>query len=234
MKKRAGVLAMALCLILLCGCGSFLNRSYSSVTPHSSSYFSSEDPSALRADNYQELVNALLLLVGSHATEGTVWLYPSADTADPAVAAERACREVQQDTPMGAYAVEYLTYTIDAVAHHHNVLSLTVGYRRTAEQVAAMVHTTSVSALYDLLTAAANGGAEELTVQVSAFDQPREEVRDGVARLQAQLLAPEETVEDGQEIVLPPDVTPWQVYFYPATGEAGIIEILLNKTQIEG
>lgn len=234
MKRRFA--AALLCALLLCGCGSFLDREYSSTTPHSSSYFSGEDPSVLRSENYQELVNALLLLVDSHAAEGTVWLYPSADTSDPAAAAERACREVQQDTPMGAYAVEYLTYTIDNTAHNYAAIRLTLGYRRSAEQIGAMVHTTSVSALYDLLTAAAGAGAEELAVQVSYFDQPQEEVRAAVDRLQRSLLLPEDAPADpeGELPPLPEGTAPWQVQFYPATGEAGIIEILLTPPEIQG
>lgn len=234
MKQRICALYLALCTVFLCACGSFLNRSYSSSVPHSYSYFSSEDPSILRADNYQELVNALLLLIGSHAAEGTVRLYSAEDTADPSAAAERACEEVRQDTPMGAYAVEYLTYTIDTSAHSYTAISLTVGYRRTAEQVAAMVHTTGVSALYDLLPSAADSGAQELAVQVGHFDQSREEVCDAVAQLQLQRVASERGLSEEDLAELPEDEEPWQVCFYPEASEAGIIEIILHKAEIEG
>ncbi len=44
----------------LTGCGSLLNRDYSVTEPHSSSYYESEDRSVLRAESYQDLVNALL------------------------------------------------------------------------------------------------------------------------------------------------------------------------------
>ena len=222
MKKRICALALA-AAVTLSGCGSFLGRDYSSSAPHSSSYFSSDNPSVLRAEGYQELVNGLVMLVASHAAEGTLWLYPSQDAADPADAVERACREVQQETPLGSYAVEYLTYTIDESAHNYSAVALTLGYRRSAEQIAAMVHATGVSALPDLLSAAVQNGAAELVIQVSYFDQTREEVLSTVAQVQRTLLASADPAEEAPE-----ETTPWQVYFYPASGDAGIIEILLE------
>ena len=213
MKKKivlAPVLAMAL---LLTGCGTFLHREYSVVEPHSSTYYENED--VLRAESYQEVVNDLLILVGEQKKEGVIWLYLDDESADAAQLAEQACREVQQETPLGAYAVDYLTYTIDNTPRNYVAVSLTIGYRRTAAQMDAIVHTTSISALPDLLSAAAETGAAELTVQVSYFDHQEQEVRGMVAQVQQQRGLQEQE--------------PWQVNFYPEGGNAGIIEIILKK-----
>ena len=219
--KPFGLFSAVLVLILLLtGCGSFLNREYSSSEPHSAAYFGGEDRSVLRLETYQDLVNGLLTLVSGHAAEGTVWLYPSEAMPGAAEAMERACAEVQQETPLGAYAVDYLTYTIDETAHNYSVIHLTIGYRRTAEQVAAMVHTTGVSAIHDLLTAAAQAGAPELVIQVAYFDQQQQEVRATVEQVQREVL--------GEDVVWE-EVVPWQVNFHPDTAEAGIVEILLEN-----
>ena len=113
MRKRVWALAAALLMLPLTGCGSLLNRDYSVTEPHSSSYYESEDRSVLRAESYQDLVNALLVLISGGAKEGTIWLYPDDSGLPAPQAAERACLEVQKETPLGAYAVEYLTYTVD-------------------------------------------------------------------------------------------------------------------------
>ena len=63
MRKRVWALAAALLMLPLTGCGSLLNRDYSVTEPHSSSYYESEDRSVLRAESYQDLVNALLVLI---------------------------------------------------------------------------------------------------------------------------------------------------------------------------
>ena len=61
MKKRAICVLLTLC-ILLSGCSSMLNREYASVTPHSATPAADGDPSVLRVERYQELVNALVYL----------------------------------------------------------------------------------------------------------------------------------------------------------------------------
>ena len=99
MRKRVWALAAALLMLPLTGCGSLLNRDYSVTEPHSSSYYESEDRSVLRAESYQDLVNALLVLISGGAKEGTIWLYPDDSGLPAPQAAERACLEVQKETP---------------------------------------------------------------------------------------------------------------------------------------
>lgn len=210
MKRKIVPLLLA-ATMLLSGCGSFLHREYSVVEPHSSDYYENED--VLRAENQQELVNDLLILVGQQAKEGVVWLYTDGTAAAAADLAEQACREVQTETPLGAYALDYLTYTIDTTPRNYVAVDITIGYRRTAEQMNAIVHTTGISALSTLLTAAADNGAAELTVQVSYFDDQRQEVLNLV-----------KDVQNTRGIA-----EPWQVNFYPENGNVGIIEIILKK-----
>lgn len=213
MKKISVIAAVLCCALLLSGCGTLLHREYSVVEPHSSTYYENED--VLRAENYQEVVNDLLMLVGQQAKAGTIWLYPDEQSVDAADVAERACREVQTETPLGAYAVDYLTYTIDATSRNYTAIELTIGYRRTAEQMDAIIHATSITALPDLLAAAADSGASELTVQLSYFDNQQAEVRAIVADVQSGRGASQQD--------------PWQVFFYPEGSNTGIIEIILKK-----
>ncbi len=213
MKKR--VLCILLTAVLcLSGCGSFLEREYSVVEPHSSAYYESENRSVLRAESYQDLVNDLLLLVGNHTEEGMIFYYGTDDMPPATEAAEKACNEVQKETPMGAYALDYVTYTLDEEPRNYTAISLTLGYRRTAEQMGSIVHTSSVSALYDLLTAAAQNDTEELTIRVSYFDHEEDTVRATVQQVQS---------EQGNT------QSPWEVNFYPEGGSVGLIEIILKK-----
>ena len=50
------------------------------------------------------------------------------------------------------------------------MIHVEIGYRRTIEQMKAVVHTSSISALYNLLTAAVENGAKELALQVGYFE----------------------------------------------------------------
>ena len=82
--KKTLLAALLAALMLVCtGCASFLERDYSVVQPHSSTYYESEDRSVLRAESYQDLVNDLMLLLTGGAREGTIWLYAGASPAAP-------------------------------------------------------------------------------------------------------------------------------------------------------
>lgn len=212
MKKR--FLPLFLCAaLLLSGC-SLLQRDYSRTSPHSATYYEGNRQDVLRAESYQDLVNDLLLLISAHDESGTVWLYDSPALPDAAQAAQEACDEVLAETPLGAYALEHLTYTVDEGGRGYTQLRFTAAYRRTAQQIKAIVHTTSMAALTDLLRAVVQNKGSALTVQVSGFDGSREAVLAAVAAVQQEAGRGEET---------------WQVNFYPDTDGWGIVEIILEE-----
>ena len=129
-RKKGILLLLTLCL-MLSGCGGnvVLERSYSVSAPHSEVYWENEGADTLRADSYQDLVNALLLLLGEHSKEGIVRFYSGDDAA---AMAEQACKEVQEETALGAYLLDYISYT-DAQERGYYEMRVRMGYRRTAE-----------------------------------------------------------------------------------------------------
>ena len=169
-KRWCAALLCALLAASLTGCGSLLNREWYEVKDHSPTYYEGEGRDVLRADTYQDLVNNILIFVGNHAEEGTIWLYYAQEGLDAGDAAEKACREVEKDTPMGSYAVSYIQYTVDDSARNYSEITVTIGYKKTEQQLIDIVHATNVSALHDLLTEAAQAGKTELVVQLSAFE----------------------------------------------------------------
>lgn len=125
MKKRVLPLLLA-ALLCLTGCGSFLQREWYEVKDHSPNNYEGNGRDALQADTYQDLVNNILILVGNHTAEGTIWLYYAQEDLDAAVAMERACQEVEHETPVGSYAVEYLQYTVDDSARNYSEIVVTM------------------------------------------------------------------------------------------------------------
>ena len=206
--------AALLCAVLACsmtGCGDFLDREWYEVKDHSPTYYEGEGRDVLRADTYQDLVNNILILVGNHAESGTIWLYYAQEGLDANDAAERACREVENDTPMGAYAVSYIQYTVDDSARNYSAITVTIGYQRTEQQLIAVKHVTNTSALADLLTEAAEAGKSELVVQFSSSDTQAQQVRQIVEQVQAARGS-----------------WGWTVNFYPSTESIGVVEILMG------
>ena len=211
MKKRMLPLLLA-ALLCLTGCGSFLEREWYEVKDHSSSYYEGSGRGVLQADTYQDLVNDILILVGNHTEEGTIRLYCSQEGLDANEAASSACQEVEHDTPVGSYAVEYLQYTVDDSARNYSEIVVTIGYRRTEQQFNSIVHATNITALRDLLADAAEQGLTELAVQFSSAD--------GTAADVERLVRGVETASGGQG---------WTVTFYPSRDNVGLAEILLGS-----
>ena len=206
---------LALCLALS-GCA-LLEREYSVVEPHNSRYWEKE-ADTLRAESYQDLVNDLLLLVGQRTEEAVIRLYGQEEGMSVSDAMERAALEVKQETPMGAYAVEYITSSSQAQRSYYEI-RVSIRYRRTAEQIRSVVNATSTEALPELLTAALDEGRSELAVRISYFDREQSEVESLLARLRA---------ERGLTETDPA----WAAFYYPSAEDVGIIEFVLDGSAV--
>ena len=199
MKRNALAALLALCLTLT-GCADrLLERSYSTVTPHSAAYRETEDADTLRADNYQDLVNALLILLGEHSDGGVVRVY--GDAPDKAELAKNACVEVQKETAVGAYLLDYITYDGKAESTYYE-LTVHFGYRRTAEEQAAIINATSTEALPDLLRAALAEGRSAAAIRIGYFGTDRDGVMALVSAVHDEVYPPPEE-EPPAETALP-------------------------------
>ena len=96
--KTSLLLLLLLCTITLTGCGSLLERSYASVTPHTQFQDEEENAAILRAETYQGLVSALLHLVEQGTESGIVRLYQYSSVTGSATGdVDQACLEVTQE-----------------------------------------------------------------------------------------------------------------------------------------
>lgn len=214
MRKR--LLVLLLSLTLLTGCAPLLEREYSTAEPHSSKFWESEAADTLRAENAQDLVNDLLILIGRHTESATVRLYDFEDDLAVQATMEAAAMEVQQETPLGAYAVEYITSSAQPQRGCYEI-SVQIGYRRSAEQLQSVVNATSPEAVYSLLAAALDTGRAELAVRISYWGADGQEtVDEAVARLREERGLTEEPA--------------WQVNNYPDGGTVGLVEFLLEPS----
>ena len=159
-------------------------------------------------------INGILTLVADHRESGAIRVYMPEKTGVEAEALlERACLEVQTETPVGAFMVDYLSYTVSKETAYWEAV-LTIGYRRTAEQFAALVNVTSSAAVADMVRTAVEEGKTELALRISYLTDTEEEVL-----AQIQVLEQEYTGESGV----------WTVEFYPDRGENRIVEFILKN-----
>jgi len=131
---------------------------------------------------------------------------------------EDATTEIQQETPMGAYAVEYITASSHAQRGYYEV-AVRISYRRTLEQLQTVVNATSPEALYSLLADALDQGRTELAVRIGYWGE------DGQTRV-------EDTMTQLREERELTETIPWVVNYYPSEAERpGLVEFLLDPPE---
>ena len=212
MKQRILTLLLVLCLALT-GCTSMLERDYLLISPHEPISAGGGNPSALRVESYQELVNAVIYLVSEGDEHGVLGLYNYTRNVEDDLT--RACLEVVQEDPLGAYAVDYIKYDSTLIVSYYEA-NIYITYRRTQEQVASIVSVTGSSAIRRELSKTLTSFSPEAVLRVSYFAEDEDYILDLVR--QAYYDTPEAAL--GM-----PEV---EVSIYPSSGRQRIVEILLT------
>lgn len=214
MRRKLMPLLLASCL-LLTGC-SLLDRQYSTVEEHTSKYWDSDSADTLRAESYQDIVNDLLLLIGQHTERATLRFYNS--DIEPMVTdlLEQATTEVQHETAMGSYAVEYMTSEIKQ-QHSFDEITLHISYRRSEEQIQSIVNATTTAALSDLLDTTIQSGKKDLTVRIGYWDS-------------SDARKVEQTVAAARRRWGLADQPDWTVSYYPSRANPGLIEFIMTDS----
>ena len=243
MNRRGSCLLLAAACLLLGGCS--MERGYSSVEPHANRYWERNDDDILRAESYQDFVNAILMLVEDHQEGGTIRLYLNdMDYSTVLTRVRQACDEVQDDTATGSYCLEALNFDVEELRDSYYQVELLPAYRRTAEEMDAIVETASSSAIYELLIEAYEEGRPSLTVRYAYLAEEGESLLSNILQLQLELegteVPPAEEMEpaegEGERLPqrqLPEGTAPWEIHLYPPEGESSIIEIFL-RPQTDG
>ncbi|MBR5533890.1 MAG: hypothetical protein IKU62_03510 [Ruminiclostridium sp.] len=213
MKKRILALTL-LCTFLLSGC-SMLERSYVASTPHVPFSDEDNDPSILRAETYQGLVSALLHLVGQGKETGVIRLYQFVSiTGSAASDVDRACLEVTQEDPLGAWAVDYIKYDVSQTSSYYEV-NVKVAYTRTPEEIAQVISVTGSSAVARELRELLPALPSQAVFRISYFSQ-----EDSAETLSQ---AVREAYADLEEPL--PSLTDVTVTLHPDSGEQRVAEI---------
>lgn len=189
MKQRLFPPLLAACL-LLSGCTSLLERSYSVVEPYTDRYWDSSTKDTLRAESYQDLVNSLLMLVEQRTEEGVIRCYEEANSYQQALDAQK---EVRDETTLGAYLLERLTFSYEA-GPSYGTLTYRMTYREGTEDIGSIMTLSDSQSLVDLLRLTVREEREKLTAQF-VYDTPREAVIAAVESLWQELCAGEAETE---------------------------------------
>lgn len=181
MKKPILLGALAACL-LLGGCASLLERSYSVVEPYADRYWDSAAEDTLRAENYQDLINSLLMQVEQKAEECVIRGYGEAAGYGQARAASR---EVRRETISGSYLLESMTFDY-APSDDYSTFTFRMRYREDAEDMGTIMSLSDCQSLVDLLRLSVREDHHKLTARF-VRDMRREEVCAAVEALWQEL-----------------------------------------------
>lgn len=212
MKAKLISLVLVLCLSLT-GCASMLERDYIVVSPYQPVSNLPGSSSALRVENYQELVNAILYLVSRGEDQGVLNLYNY--TQDVETDLTRACLEVIQEDPLGAYSVEYISHDYSLIVSYYEV-NLQITYRRSREQVGAITTVTGSGAIRRMLGQALTEFSPETVLRISYFTENESYIQDLV----------EQAYYDSPATALGMPET--EINIYPKSGTQRIVEIILT------
>ena len=211
MKRLAAIL---LFLLTLTGCSlAPSERLY--LEPHIDSTVKEESTNALSAENYMGLKNAMLRLIRTGKTEGIIRV--TNYDGDVEKDLPEAAYEVVKLDPLGAYAVDYMTHSCTQIVSYYEI-RINITFRRTAEEIAGIITTSTQERLETQLTDALENYQDRTTVRISNYRNQAEEIPAIVADYCA--ANPEHIMEQ-------PSVS---VSVYPESGNVRILEINFGYT----
>ena len=133
--KRFIVLLVCLTLVFSVGCNALLEDEYVSITNHRPANSGS---TVKKADKTVEIISdseiesALLQFVTTRTEEGTMRFVDYQGNVENDVS--RACMKVTNETPIGAYAVYYMNYTVNQYMSYYEA-EITITYKRSLKQI---------------------------------------------------------------------------------------------------
>ncbi len=213
-KGRFAALTLAL-LTVLSGCSAMLEREYQSVEPHVRLSVAEDDSNAVWAESYSELQSAILAQVKAHQEVGVIRLKNWKGDVEEQLT--RACDEISHSDPLGAYAVDRIQHSFTRMVSYYEA-TITIDFRRTAEQIAAVTTVTGSGAIRAELVDALDGFVPETVFQINYFDETQDAdyirnlIREAYYDLPAAALGMPEA----------------QVNLYPDAGSRRVVEVLLT------
>ena len=214
MKKR--IIALIVCIAMampeLAGCSSLVEGEYTSVTAHRQGV-SDEDKLSVAVNDvssYEQLRDGILDLIYSRKEYGVIRFvgYDGIVGAD----VSEACMEISYDTPIGAYAVYYLTSSVNKIVSYYEA-EMFITYKKTARQINSILNANTDQKLDYLVTLAMQKYSSSIAILTDMNGITKESVTDEVRSIY---------YNDPSFTVCLPEIT---VTFYPDTDEEKIIEI---------
>ena len=161
------LLPLLLILLLLCGCSRLVEGEYQVVTDHVETGMNPEISGRIfEVHTYSGLKRAVLDLVNSGAEDGIVRAVEYSGIIRDDIS--KACLEVARSSPMGAYAVEYMTHAVNRILSYDEV-SIHIHYKLSQEEILEVHSVSSLSDFYARIDEGLESGTEYLALQIATL-----------------------------------------------------------------
>ena len=162
------ILIFSLIFSLFCGCAPFGTDKYVVVEPHDEGYEVAIDSNAVTVSSYLGLKNAITDMVEECVTDGVIRAegYSGDVTEDIA----NAVYEIWRGDPLGAFAVDYMTYDCSKIVSYYEI-HIHATYRRTAEEIASLAYASNAEGLKEKVREAMSTYEPVLRVRVSDYEE---------------------------------------------------------------
>ena len=219
LKRITAPVCILIVLLLLCGCSRILEGEVYSTHPHGEPVESAApDENIVEAETYEDIITAVTALIDEHKQSGMIRF--SNYDGDVERDVEAACLEIWHNTPVGAYAVLYISYPVTRIVSYYEA-EIEIAYQRTKEQVDSIVPASTWRYIqYGLLNCLENYFAS-YTVSTKIKDLSADNFKEYVKELY---------YNNPLDIVAMPKVN---VNVFPDTGENKIFETLFEYPQPE-
>lgn len=179
MKNKIRIIALVCAAaMLLSGCNAMFDKEYRSEEVYVDEYFEIKDETSVQeVKNYRGMKYALMNLINSAAEYGKI--RTGKYNGDPADDISKVCFEVTREEPMGIYAVDYITHSIDLIVSYYEI-EVYITYRRTAEEIASVRTIRSGRELQDLLGETVENYEDYLAVMQVSTDVEEEQIENHV------------------------------------------------------
>ena len=206
------ILLLLLLLSILTGC-SLAPDTYLSVKDHAAPAAKQTNADAVVVNDYAALKRAILKLVQTGSSEGTIWT--SGYDGDVEDDLTQAAYEVAKLNPLGAYAVDYLTHDCTFIVNHYEI-NVRITFRRTLREIESVETVATYNILQSRLERALEDHETQLVLRIGSYRE-----------LDLEAMVADYCNAHPDTIMERPAVS---VSIYPDSGTVRILEIDLTYT----
>ncbi len=216
MKKTLLALTLAWCL-LLCGCDSWLDGSYASITPHTAQQVQNSQ-GMITVSTVQESI-AFLVDMTENGMEYAVFALDAANAAEILEAMDTSILYVTKNTPIAAFTVAKMSYEVGSAAGVQAV-GVTVSYNTNQLAIKTMRYAEDSEKARDLITEALTQCKDRIVIQVQEYSY-----------LDFDKYIREFIFQRPDAVMETPLVT---IRFYPETGDVRVMDVRFSyQNQLE-